>query len=109
MPTHGASIVNLWMVKAPCSRGWFKMVGARHAILPQEESCPVPEDMLGQLYRASSQGLSELVATIPAGERAMLALYCYRRAHLQAIGLAIATGCTDRFTRDGWPCRQGVV
>jgi hypothetical protein len=26
----------------------------------------------------------------------MLALYCYRRAHLQAIGLAIATSCEQR-------------
>lgn len=70
------------------------MVGARHTI-PQEENCPVPEDVLGQLYRASSHGLNELVATIPAGVRAMLALYCYRRAHLQAIGLAVATSCNE--------------
>ena len=59
----------------------------------QEEHCPVPDHVLGQLYRASSHGLDELVATVPAGTRAMLALYCYRRAHLQSIGLAIATSC----------------
>jgi hypothetical protein len=27
--------------------------------------------------------------------RALLALYCYRRTHIQAIGLAIATSCDE--------------
>jgi hypothetical protein len=64
--------------------------------IPQEVHCPVPEDVLGQLYRSSPHGLDELVALIPAETRAMLALYCYRRAHLQSIGLAIATSCEER-------------
>ena len=68
------------------------MLPARPSI-SQEENCPVPEHVLGQLYRANSHGLHELVATVPAETRAMLALYCYRRAHLQSIGLAIATSC----------------
>ena len=63
---------------------------------PQEEHCPVPEHVLGQLYVASLHGLDDLVATVPAQTRAMLALYCYRRAHLQSIGLAIATSCRKR-------------
>lgn len=62
--------------------------------IPQEEQCPVPEEVLGHLYRASKHGLEELVATVPAATRAMLALYCYRRAHLQAIGLSVASSCT---------------
>ena len=65
------------------------------SIIPQEELCPVPEPVLGQLYRASSHGLDELVASVPAGLRAMLALYCYRRTHLQDIGLAIAASCSE--------------
>ena len=52
------------------------------------------EEVLGHLYRASKNGLEELVATVPAATRAMLALYCYRRAHLQSIGLAVASSCT---------------
>jgi hypothetical protein len=64
--------------------------------IPQEEHCPVSEVVLGQLYRASAHGLHELVAAVPGETRAMLALYCYRRAHLQSIGLAIATGCGER-------------
>ena len=61
--------------------------------IPQEERCPVPEAVLGQLYRASTHGLEELVANVPSETCAMLALYCYRRAHLQTIGLAIASRC----------------
>ena len=71
------------------------MLPARPSIA-QEENCPVPELVLGQFYRASSHGLDELVATVPAEARAMLALYCYRRAHLQSIGLAIATRCEQQ-------------
>jgi hypothetical protein len=64
-------------------------------VIPQEEYCPVPEQVLGRLYRASPHGLDELVASMPPGTRATLALYCYRRTHLQAIGLAIATQCEE--------------
>ena len=61
--------------------------------IPQEEACPVPENLLGMLYRANSHGLDSLIATVPARTRAMLALYCHRRAHLQSIGLAVAASC----------------
>ena len=61
--------------------------------IPQEEHCPVSAHVLGQLYRASPHGLDELVAAVPAETRAILALYCYRRAHLRSIGLAIAARC----------------
>ena len=64
-------------------------------MLPQEEACPVPEHLLGELYRANAHGLDELVATVPAKTRAMLALYCYRRTHLQSIGLAVAASCQE--------------
>src|SRR5260221_14706222 len=61
--------------------------------IPQEETCPIPENLLGQLYRANSHGLDGLIATVPARTRAMLALYCHRRTHLQSIGLAVAASC----------------
>src|SRR5258707_7713272 len=61
--------------------------------IPQEETCPVPENLLGMLYRANSHGLDSLIATVPARTRAMLALYCHRRTHLQSIGLAVAASC----------------
>lgn len=60
-----------------------------------EEACPVPESVLGQLYRASPQGLPELIETVSPNVRAMLAVYCYRRAHLASIGLTIASSCEE--------------
>jgi len=68
-------------------------------VLPQvclpleDERCPVDDQTLGQIYRASPHGLEELVATVSPQARAMLAIYCYRRAHLASIGLAIAAEC----------------
>jgi hypothetical protein len=61
--------------------------------IPQEETCPVPEHLLGELYRTSAHGLDSLLDTVPAKTRAMLALYCHRRAHLQSIALAVAATC----------------
>jgi hypothetical protein len=58
-----------------------------------EEACPVSENMLGQLYRASPEGLGALIATVPGPLRAAVAHYCYRRAHLASLGLAIAASC----------------
>jgi hypothetical protein len=64
----------------------------RHEI-PQEESCPVPDALLGDLYRASPEGLHALVESVPAEVRALLAVFCSRRAHLATLGLAIASTC----------------
>ena len=62
-------------------------------VLLEDEPCPVPDEMLGEMYRASAHGLNELIATVSPAARALLAVYCYRRAHLVSIGLAIATTC----------------
>ena len=61
--------------------------------IPQEEPCPVPDSLLGDLYRASPQGLHALVDSIPPRTRALLALYCYRRSHMSSLALAIASTC----------------
>ena len=60
-----------------------------------EEPCPVPDIVLGQLYRASPHGLIDIIEPVPPDVRAMLAVYCYRRAHLASIGLAIAANCDE--------------
>jgi len=59
------------------------------------DPCPVTDEMLGQLYRASEDGLPALIATVSPELRAALASYCYRRGHLQSIGLAIASTCDE--------------
>jgi hypothetical protein len=64
-----------------------------HRALLEDEPCPVPDEMLGDLYRANAHGLNELIATVSPTARGVLAVYCYRRAHLASIGLAIAATC----------------
>jgi hypothetical protein len=61
----------------------------------EEEPCPIADQMLGDKYRASAHGLNELIATVSPTARALLAVYCYRRAHLASIGLAIAATCEE--------------
>lgn len=68
------------------------MLAESHVLL-ENEPCPVTDAMLGELYRASPHGLNELIATVSPAARALLAVYCYRRAHLAAIGLVIAATC----------------
>jgi hypothetical protein len=58
-----------------------------------DEECPIPEHTLGDMYRASPHGLNELIDSVPPHLRARLALYCFRRAHLASVGLAIASTC----------------
>jgi hypothetical protein len=50
-------------------------------------------EALGRLYRATVDSVSDIVAELTASERARLAVFCYGRAHLNAIGLAIAATC----------------
>ena len=68
----------------------------------EDEACPVSDDVLGEMYRANPHGLNELITSVPPMVRGMLAIYCYRRAHLASIALAIAATCDeDDLTRHG--------
>src|SRR5262249_13551939 len=49
--------------------------------------------LVGRLYNAGEQGIAEIISTFSSQQRAYLAMFCYRKAHLQGIGLAIAAGC----------------
>ena len=64
--------------------------------------------MLGQLYRSSEQGLPALIATVAPDVRAQLATYCYRRGHLRAIGLAVASTC-DEYDLVTWGGTAGAA
>ena len=75
---------------------------------PEEEVCPISDELLGDLYRTDKHGLPGLVATVAPDVRAMLALFCYRRSHLHTMGLAIAATCDeDDLERSGG--RVGTV
>src|SRR3984893_18161405 len=63
--------------------------------MPDDDVCPVRDELLGQLYSASTLGLHDLVATVPPTIRAMLALFCYHRSHLHSMGLSIAASCDE--------------
>ena len=62
----------------------------------ENDFCPVEEDLLGAMYRANENGLPHLVASVSSDVRAMLALFCYRKAHLHSLAIAIATSCSER-------------
>src|ERR1700730_17102021 len=70
--------------------------------MSEDEVCPIRDELLGELYRADENRVSDLVATITPDIRARLALYCYRRSHLHTRGVAIAGSCDqDDLVRSG--------
>src|SRR5262245_18861070 len=60
------------------------------------EACGVSDELVGRVYRAGPRRVGEEVAALSAAERAHLAAFCYARAHLHEIGLAIAADCELR-------------
>ena len=60
------------------------------------DSCPVRDELLGEMYRASESGLPRLVESVSPDARARLALFCYRRSHLHSLAVAIAGSCNER-------------
>jgi hypothetical protein len=58
--------------------------------------CPIQEQLLGEMYRASEKNLPRLMNNISSEVRTMLALFCYRRSHLHSLALAIASTCSER-------------
>jgi hypothetical protein len=58
----------------------------------QDDGCPVPEELIGRLYRAN-EGLDGLLAPLSKRQRGQLAFFCYARGHLRQIGFAVAATC----------------
>ncbi|HEX2654130.1 MAG TPA: hypothetical protein VHN11_10830 [Xanthobacteraceae bacterium] len=58
-----------------------------------DDSCPVSDDIIGRLYRASERNVLEIVDQLSPPERGNLALFCYSRSHLREIGLKISATC----------------
>ena len=70
--------------------------------MPEEEVCPVRDELLGELYHTDENCVSDLVATVALDIRVLLALYCCHRSHLHTRGLAIAGSCDqDDLVRSG--------
>jgi hypothetical protein len=62
-------------------------------MITDDEACPVPDELIGRLYRCSQHDITELVSGLSSSRRGSLAAFCYGRAHLREIGLAIAATC----------------
>jgi hypothetical protein len=83
----------------------------------ENDFCPVREELLGEMYRASANGLPALVDSVSSDVRAMLALFCYRRSHLHSLARARIdpVGRAGRhhalypLARAGGACRAVVV
>ena len=58
-----------------------------------EEACPVPEDVLGKFQGSETPDAVEVAKSLPEAQRAQLAVFCYRKRHLHALGLFIAATC----------------
>src|SRR6202012_1178494 len=79
---------------ASSPQGETAMFSSREAF--ENDFCPVRDELLGEMYRASENGLPRLVESVSAEVRAMLALFCYRRSHLHSLALSIAASCSER-------------
>ena len=60
-----------------------------------DDVCPVRDELLGELCRANDLFVPGFVYSLAPDIRASLALFCYRRAHLHSMGLAIAASCDE--------------
>jgi hypothetical protein len=67
---------------------------------PQEEVCPISEQLLFSLYDAAKRGLPVPVADVPPERRPSVALFCYRRSHLEGAALAVAATCDEEDLAD---------
>jgi hypothetical protein len=61
----------------------------------QEEACPISEQLLFALYEATKRGLPVPVSEVPPERRLSVALFCYRRSHLENAALAVAATCDE--------------
>jgi len=61
----------------------------------EEDACPISDHELAKLYGANEHSLPGLVDAIEPDIKPALAFYCYRRAHLHTVGLAIAANCDE--------------
>jgi hypothetical protein len=67
----------------------------------------VPDELVGRLYSASDGDIAGIVATFSSRQRAHLAMFFYRKAHLERIGLLIAAGCERADLIEAWGVQAG--
>jgi hypothetical protein len=86
----------------------MKSLPAYTKVTPQlDDDQLVPEELVGRLYSATEGAVMDLVDRFTLLERANLAMYCYRKAHLHGIGLAIAATCDQSTLETTWGISLG--
>jgi hypothetical protein len=86
----------------------FNSLPAYTKVAPQlDDDQFVPEELVGRLYSATESAVDDLVDRFTLSERANLAMFCYRKAHLQRIGLAIAATCDQSTLEKTWGTALG--
>ncbi len=74
-----------------------------------EEQCPIPENVLGQMHEANPADAAEVASSLPEEQRAQLAAFCYERRHLHHLGLVIASSCGQLALRKAFGLAGDVV
>ncbi len=74
-----------------------------------EEQCPIPENILGQMHGSNPSEAAEVAAHLPEPQRAQLAAFCYERRHLHHLGLMIASTCSRFALRKAFGLAGDVV
>ncbi len=74
-----------------------------------EEQCPVPEDILGEMHSSNPSDAAKVAAKLPEPQRAQLAAFCYERRHLHHLGLIIASTCGQYSLRKAFGLAGEVV
>jgi hypothetical protein len=64
-------------------------------VTSHDEICPISEKLLFSLYDAAKRGLPVPVSDVPRERRSSVALFCYRRSHLEGAALAVAATCDE--------------
>src|ERR1700753_3144664 len=75
------------------SEGGPAMISSRDAY--DSDTCPVRDELLGEMYRASEHGLPILVDSVSPHAGATLARFCHRRGHLHSLALSTAASCSQ--------------
>jgi hypothetical protein len=69
----------------------------------------VSDELVGQLHRAGAKNVGDIIESYSHDQRAAIAGYCWRRAHLRSVGLAVAAYCDERSLNHALGPTGGVV
>ena len=59
------------------------------------DSSTTMDEIVGRLHGSPTRGIDGLVSNLPEDLRGNLAVFCYSRAHLHVVALAIAATCSE--------------